>query len=195
MAEDIILSNSSSQFSVTDFYTQNWDGIVQSVRISENVIKTNYDSTMDWICFNSSISYTVYIMDTKLQFVTANPNIVPRSLHTLQRNSGLTNLYVKAIRHEKLNFPDKPCEPSPEYNFAHCIEESVVDTVGCQPPWTRFSSLGQPQCDNWTLLQQYGERINHLHDMDRNDLFEATNCLMPCTFMEYKESHKIKIQK
>ena len=190
VAEDVLINHNSSQFTVTDFYSQNWDGIVLSVEMHADVITSNYDSTMDWLWFNSSVSYTIYIMDTKLQFVTANPNIIPRSLLTLKENAGTTNLYVKAIRHEKLNRPGKPCEPSPEYSFATCLEESAVDTVGCQPPWSRFFTLGQSLCDNWTILQQYGERIWNLHDMDRNELFEATNCLMPCTFMEYKESPK-----
>ena len=131
-------------------------------------------------------------MDKKLQFVTSNPNIVPRSMLTLKQKAGGMSIYLQAIRHEKLNLPDKPCEPSLDYDFATCLQRSVMVSVGCQPIWRRYSMMEQtePLCDNWTTLKQYGDEIESLSNMDRNELYEATNCMMPCSFMEYKESFK-----
>ena len=54
----------------------------------------------------------------------------------------------------------------------------------------------EPLCDSWNLLSPYGDKIESLANMDRSELFEATKCVMPCTFMEYKESvnlYKIQI--
>ena len=187
IGEEVILNHNSSQFNITDLYTENWDGISQLLIVGKNVIRTNYDYSMEDIRFDSNISYFIYIMDERLQFVTANPNIIPRSKLTIKENAGQIFLFFKAIRHEKLNKPDRPCEPSVDHNFAQCLEKSVVDKIGCQPPWRRFIVMEQPVCDNWTLLLRYGDEISNLYNMDRIDLYEATNCLMPCTFMEYKE--------
>ena len=192
-ADEIVSDDSdlnSSDFTIIDFYTDSWNGIAQSVEIGDNVITTNWGSSLDWIDLDSDISYFVCIMDKKLQFVTANPNIVPRSMLTLKQKAGSVSIYLKAIRHEKLNLPDKPCEPSLDYDFANCLERSVVASVGCQPRWRRFSMMKQPLCDTWHLLKQYGDENLRLNHMDRNELYEATNCLMPCTFMEYQESPK-----
>ena len=190
MAEEIIISGNFDQFTMTDFYTDTWNGIAQSVEIGDNVITTNWDSTLDWIELNSSISYFVYIMDKRFQFVTANPIIVPRSKLTLKQAAGSVSVYLQAIRHEKLNLPHKPCEPSLDYEFATCLEKSVVASIGCQPTWRQFSMNEEPLCDSWNLLSPYGDKIESLANMDRSELFEATKCVMPCTFMEYKESVK-----
>ena len=85
-----------------------------------------------------------------MEFITGSPVIIPRSM-ILKHNAGENLLYLKAIRHEKLNRPDKPCEPSPEYKLASCLEKSVVARAGCQPPWKRFTVDGQPTCDNVSL--------------------------------------------
>ena len=61
----------------------------------------------------------------------------------------------EAIKHERINQPDNPCNPSPDYNFANCVEESIVKKVGCQPPWRRFTLEGIPECHNWTQFIKY----------------------------------------
>ena len=62
------------------------------------------------------------------------------------------------IRHENLNTVDNPCNPSADYNFANCVERSVVAKVECQPPWRRFTMEGVPQCQNWSKLNSYGKQ-------------------------------------
>ena len=156
------------------------------MEIGDNVITTNWDSTLDWIELNSSISYFVYIMDERLQFVTANPIVGPRSKLTLKQAAGGVSVYLQAIRHEKLNQPHAPCEPDPGYNFAECVEKVIMLNVGCQPPWRRFSVEGLPLCDNSNLLTQFGNEYGRIITMVKNELIEETKCLAPCTFMEYK---------
>ena len=62
----------------------------------------------------------------------------------------------QAIRHEKLNRPEKPCEPSPDYSFANCVEKSLATEVGCQPYWRRFEIEGLPVCNDWHHTMKYG---------------------------------------
>ena len=188
MAEEIIISGNFYQFTMTDFYTDTWNGIAQSVEIGDNVITTNWDSTLDWIELNSSISYFVYIMDKRLQFVTANPIIVPRSKLTLKQAAGSVSVYLQAIRHEKLNLPSNPCEPDPDYSMADCIEESIITKAGCQPHRGKVSVEGLPVCNNKSMLSQYDEEFFEMVDLSRKELFDISNCIMPCSFMEYKVS-------
>ena len=95
---------------------------------------------------------------------------------------------LQAIRHQKLNRPDNPCENSPDYNLGHCVEKSVMRKTGCQPPWRKINVFGLPLCDNFTLLAKYGSEFERVGRMVREDVVENTKCLMPCSFMEYEVS-------
>ena len=97
----------------------------------------------------------------------------------------------KAIRHEKLNQPTNPCDPSPDYNFGRCVEEYVVKHVGCQPPWRRFNFSGVPECDSWPLLYEYGKKSAFIAETEGGEVTKKTKCLLPCSFMEYKVHIKL----
>ena len=98
-------------------------------------------------------------------------------------------MFSQAIKHEKLNQPQSPCEPSSDYNLAQCVEEYVIGQVGCQPPWRRFNVEGMKLCDNWTLLNEYSnENIRVYFDMNIGEIIEATKCRLPCSYIEYKVS-------
>ena len=94
--------------------------------------------------------------------------------------------FHQAIRHEKLNKAHSPCEPSHDYNMAECVETSIFTEVGCQPPWRRFSVEGLPLCDSWYLFSEYNRTYYRIYVMDKNELIQYTNCMLPCSFMEYK---------
>ena len=34
-----------------------------------------------------------------------------------------------------LDSKESPCEKSPDYNFAHCVENKLAAEVGCKPYW------------------------------------------------------------
>ena len=93
---------------------------------------------------------------------------------------------LQAIRHEKLNLPNNPCEPSLVYDFGKCVERSVMLSAGCQSPWSRVVVNELPLCDNSTLLENYSEEYFAAMGLGRNELIESTGCLIPCTFMEYQ---------
>ena len=93
----------------------------------------------------------------------------------------------QAIQHNKLNSVERPCQTSHDYNFAHCVHKHIIQSAGCQPHWRLVSLEGIPECQNLSMLQKYSNFFWNLsYNMDADDVFRATNCLRPCTYIEYK---------
>ena len=90
------------------------------------------------------------------------------------------------IRHEKLNLAERPCDPDPGYDFAKCVYQSIMKSVGCQPKWRKSTVPGLPNCDNISLLSRYMDEFERITNSVTNNIVKETQCLMPCTFMEYK---------
>ena len=170
---------------VNNFF-DDYGGLVKSVDLNNDTLISHSEWLTIELQLNSHLSYEIYFMDKKLQHVFGSPDIIPRPVITLKPNAGETYVYLKAIRHEKLNQPQKPCNPSPDYDFTICLEKNIITRVGCQPPWRRFIMEDIPLCDNLTLLTEYGNGKNKVYNLGRNELFEEIGCLMPCVFMEYK---------
>ena len=62
--------------------------------------------------------------------------------------------------------------------------------AGCQPHWRLFSVEGMPTCQNLSELKKYNKfSLKIILDMDSDERFQKTNCLLPCTFMEYQVSN------
>ena len=101
---------------------------------------------------------------------------------------GIISFSIKVLRHEKLNQPSAPCEQSPDYDFADCIEKHVVHEVGCQIPWSRGTVEGIPMCDNSAEFIRYDKYISDVFFMPNSQLVRSTRCLLPCVFTEYKVS-------
>ena len=66
------------------------------------------------------------------------------------------------------------------------MENSIVTKAGCQPPWRRFTVDEFPVCDNWTLLDSYETEFWNSYNLDSKNLFKMSNCLKPCSFLEYQ---------
>ena len=207
-AEDFIISTSTSgndnytlfsNSSSSDWYTWRYfntfdDGFVQYLEMDDNAITNDIFSTASFV-FNNELSYQIYIMDQRLTFITGSPEIIPRIALSWNKKAkgGASMLYMKVIRHEKLNRPNKPCESSPEYDFEICLDRSLITNAGCEPPWGGWRVMESvPTCDNLTLLLSYDEEYWKFFTSDEKRLFEVSKCLMPCSFMEYKVSlHKM----
>ena len=121
-----------------------------------------------------------------MQFISNSPDVIPRFVLSLNPKAGTIQLYLKVIRHEKLNQAKNPCETSHAYDFGKCLEESVITKIGCQPPLRRFCVEELPLCENATLVTRFYEEFRQLSYLDRKKVFEETKCLMPCQFLEYK---------
>ena len=169
-------------------FMNNGDGIILSLEIkNDTVISNNIFSSATFI-LNKDLSYQIYIMDKRLQFITGSPKVIPRFAFSWNRRGGAIILYLNVIRHEKLNLPNKPCEPSPEYNLVSCLDRSLITRAGCQPYWSRVTLDDFPVCDNETLLDSFDIEYWKFYNADKNRLSKLSNCRMPCTFMEYKVS-------
>ena len=173
-------------------YFDLFGGLAKSVEINNTKYITHDQFSTLSIVLNENITYETYFMDKKMQYVFGSPNIIPRPVLTFKQNAGELYIYLKVIRHEKLNQPHNPCDPSPDYDFTTCLEKSLISKVGCQPPWRRFVMEKKPLCDNLSLLHDYGNEMDRFTaSLGKNELFEETSCLMPCSFMEYRVSFKI----
>ena len=153
---------------------------------------------------NNNLSYEVLIMDPKAQIFSSSPSIIPRSkIKLLHGEPKTTEIFLKVkyddmlhywqihndiqvIRHQKINRADNPCEISPDYNFGHCVEESIMRMIGCQLPWRRVNIDDLPICDNATMLARYDYFYWSAVDYGKNHLLKLTKCLMPCSFLEFK---------
>ena len=179
--------NEEERLKVKTFF-QPFGGLLQSVEIKDDTVMSHNDFSTLGLELNRNLSYELYFMDQRMQYIFGSPDIIPRPVLTLKPNPGAVYLYLKAIRHEKLNQPNQPCNSSQDYDFTFCIEKKIITTVGCQPPWTRFIMEGHPLCDNLTKIHEYSDKVLEFYDMGKNDLLEETSCLLPCIFMEYKVS-------
>ena len=91
------------------------------------------------------------------------------------------------ILHKKLNQAHRPCKSSLNYNYGQCIDQSIITKAGCQPHWRLFTVDGVTTCDNVSMVNKYQRIIGNISlNMDRDEIFEATKCLVPCTYFEYK---------
>ena len=197
-AKDILLSygfgnnNNSSVdanlLEVKSYFMRKGLGLLNYVTTSKSSTLVTYSNATMEFNLMQNLSYTVTVVDKRLSFMSHSPDAVPAQDISLKQNAGITWIYFKVIRHEKLNQPHRPCEPSPEYSFVKCIEENIIAKARCQPPWWRFPVKGIPLCDSQRLLDNYEKEYSPFYDADSNKLFKLTNCLMPCSFLEYKVS-------
>ena len=65
-----------------------------SIKIPQGVILFSWKTSLE-IQLNSSHKYYIIIMDAKLQLLTASPSTFPRSLLTLQNNSGIVPFFLE----------------------------------------------------------------------------------------------------
>ena len=87
-----------------------------------------------------------------------------------------------------MNNPERPCETSLDFNFAQCVFRTIMMRVGCQPHWRQFSVDGLPLCNNLSLLTQFANEFERVGALVKDKIIEDTQCLLPCSFMEYKVS-------
>ena len=161
---------------VHPYFSDETNGLIQSVKIDSGVISTKAMSTLK-IQFNPNMTYTILITDPLLQFFNSNPNTVPRTILRMEKSAGYVTLFLKAniisaeisypilywlhynliqdTKYKKLNQADRQCNPTPEYNFAKCVHKSIYMNAGCQPHWRLFSVEGMPTCNNATMVKDF----------------------------------------
>ena len=153
------------------------------------------------IYLKEKLGYTVLLTDPNFQFFSTNPGTVPKRFVNIRSGKYLVYLkvyesleryliqipiYLQPVRHELLNLDTSPCEPDVNYKFCDCVETFMMEKVGCKPPWRRFDIDHLPVCTNYSQMTQYSDiYLNHA-TMPQRKLISRTNCLYPCSYMEYK---------
>ena len=184
-SENEIFAPDSGSFKFGRYYHARYTGIIYILELDTGFIGHKYH-TSSKLSLNNSIYYAIAMQDPKIHFMSGNPETFPKAHITIQNETAILKVHLKAIRHEKLNLPASPCEDSPVYNVGDCIEKSVMIKAGCQPPWRRVNVEGLPLCDNNETLFKYSSERYVAWEMSRAELFQKTKCLMPCSFMEFK---------
>ena len=90
-----------------------------------------------------------------------------------------------------MNRKDKPCEESPDYNYADCIHKQVMVDVGCQPYWFYKPDISVPKCSNSSQYISFLSSYRVMMILDVDNLYRKYKCLKPCTYMEYKVVKKV----
>ena len=98
------------------------------------------DVEEDSILFNlnKSLNYNWWIHSLDFFMLTWNPLTLPTIQEQLEYGKLLDShryLYLRAVRQERLNRVEQPCNPEPGYSFSSCIKSSVSTKVGCRQPW------------------------------------------------------------
>ena len=81
---------------------------------------------------------------------------------------------------------------NPDYDFAFCVKKSIEIKAGCKPYWNQFNKVNDevelPICENTSMLNWYSNINMEFQEMPRDELVKASNCLMPCSDLEYMVS-------
>ena len=200
---ELFEASSNRSIEIQSYYLNNLMGMVHILKPKSGVIGKDLESSLN-LQLNNSVSHYILICDPKIAITTANHGIVPKLFVILQKGSGksflmfkvtsvfflITNNYnnldMQSVRHENINRPQNPCEEDPQYNFAYCLEKSIVTRAGCQPYWSKYNVSTMPFCSNTSMLQKYSDVSLNFSKLYKNELIETSKCLRPCSFTEYK---------
>ena len=91
------------------------------------------------IRLNSSHEYFVVVHETSLFALTTNRLAATTYFWLSQstKNKRITQVTLEAVKWKRMNLPERPCNPSPDYNFTECVIESKAKAVGCTLPWNK----------------------------------------------------------
>ena len=136
------------------------------------------------LLLNPSHKYYVSLYDRNFILHSNNPEIVPKSGFTINEKVWAP-VYVKAVRHQKMNTKRNPCETDQSYSYQNCVMQRLVSNEKCKPYWL-INIAHDRICSNVSEMQSYFIQLQSLKTMDDESIFEKYKCKKPCTFMEYK---------
>ena len=90
-----------------------------------------------------------------------------------------------------LNRKRSPCTSVTGYNFGDCIDNKIIEKVGCRPFWISYTVNKRPVCDHPSQYVKHFERTSQVMVMNDVELIKEFGCIKPCTYMEYKVNFQI----
>ena len=89
---DIMTTTHDKDFlNFTSVFMNEWDAIVQSLRMKEEYMSHMYSLKLS---LNKNLSYFIYFSDPKLQFIISSPHAFPRSKLTVKERTNVFS-YLK----------------------------------------------------------------------------------------------------
>ena len=140
---DLIVYATHAYKKLSDFKLWTWDMTVPSLgrcyTLDYDVpVGIDADTDIVVIKLNENHHYFVVLHETSLYAVTTN-RLAATTYSWLDPKTykGSTQLTLEAVKWKRLNRPEQPCNPSPDYNFTQCVIESKAKQVGCSLPWNK----------------------------------------------------------
>ena len=91
---DIFVASQNKSIILNSFYINKVRGVVQSVEMNEGMITQYYLTTMEIsLNTNNNLSYTVALMDPKIQIFSKSPDTLPRSWFRIEKEQSGTVLF------------------------------------------------------------------------------------------------------
>ena len=82
---------------IQSYLTHPSPGLLHTLRLEDGMITNRGMSSLN-ILFNPNLSYRIRITDPSLEFLSSNPDAIPRSYVRLGHNAGWVGLYLKVMQ-------------------------------------------------------------------------------------------------
>ena len=131
------------QKNLSDFKLWTWDMSVPSCGRCYTInydIPVGTDMEKDILLIelkNTEKAFYIFLHEPNFFAISANLLTMPTHFQLNAEEKWAQSLTLEAIRWQKLNRPEAPCNPSPDYNFTDCVIESKAKKVGCRLPWNK----------------------------------------------------------
>ena len=149
-------------------------------------VGSHLDTHLIMLGLNSSLTYDIFIHDTRYYLTTLSPAAFPH-IRLKRKSSNKTRnfdlLYLTQTRHFKLNREDHQCEDDEDYNFRDCVKNSVIRSAGCRMQWDYKSD--ERLCSSNEEIRKYEEEFLFLSQVEEREVLERTQCLPPCLYSEF----------
>ena len=119
-------------------------------------VPVGIDMEKDILLIALDTNHSFYVIPHESSFFvqTTNPLALPKyfPLDPMKHGGAAQALTIKAIRWQKLNRPESPCNSSPDYNFTDCVIESKARRVGCTLPWNKHIPGKLESCSTFKVI-------------------------------------------
>ena len=101
-------------------------------RMNERIGPLYHKDALNFIINNTTRIYEFYIHSLDFFIPNRNPLFMPvNRFKVFPKTDCRSFLPIYLIEKHELNTVADPCEDSKEYNFTHCIEQSIASQAGC----------------------------------------------------------------
>ena len=137
-----------------------------------------------------SLFQIIFIHDPRLFLNNYNPQSLPMTRRKLLSSESYFTM-ITLVEHQLLNRPSEPCMEDLNYSFLACVKESFSRRVGCRLAWDTSSHRDRPVCTTMEQFSRFEDLYERVSDKATPFIENATGCIRPCFYKEYKVVGKI----